>query len=66
MKRSTKPTVTLRCPANAHTGPNERVIEFSSSAGGGLISFVVAHDAIHVHVYRHDRTVHVSEGDRPK
>ena len=37
---SSKPTVSLRCPANAYTGPGERIVEFSFPDGsGGLISF---------------------------
>ena len=43
---------------------NEKIIEFSSPVGGGLISFVVsADDQLQVHVYRQDMTVEVSAGD---
>lgn len=55
-----KPTVTLRCPANQHAGPNERIIEFSSANGGGLISFRDMPDGgLVVDVYRCDASVEV-------
>lgn len=57
-----KPQVTTKCPANVHTAPNERIVEFSSDAGGGLIGFTVAGGKLHVHVYRHDPTVLVTVG----
>jgi hypothetical protein len=55
-----KPRVLTRCAANNYTAPNERVIEFSSKNGGGLISFRTSEDGnLDVHVYRCDSTVRV-------
>ena len=54
-----KPSVTTKCPANQYTGPNERIVEFDSSAGGGLISLRVLDGRLHVEVYRTDDTVDV-------
>lgn len=52
--RSRKPTVTTKCPANAYSAPNERIVEFSDSHGnGGLISFTELEDGtLGVSVYR--------------
>jgi hypothetical protein len=53
-----KPRVLTKCVANTHAARNERVIEFSSDAGGGLIAFRVAEDGtLLVDVYRCDATV---------
>ena len=42
---------------------NEKIIEFSSPVGGGLISFVITgDDQLEVHVYRQDMTVQVTTG----
>ncbi len=66
--RARKPTVTLTCPANARTGDNERIIEFSfpgltngSSCPGGLISLRETADGTRarVEVYRTDGQVEV-------
>lgn len=55
-----KPSVTKRCPANHHTGPDERIIEFSGKAGGGLIAFRNTEGGgTLVDVYRTDPTVEV-------
>lgn len=43
--------------------PVEKTIEFSSPAGGGLISFTLRDDRLDVHVYRQDMTVAVSAGE---
>lgn len=43
----------------------ERIIEFSSKAGGGLISFrIMPNGGLRVSVYRHDATVDVFAGAR--
>ena len=43
---------------------NEKIIEFSSPVGGGLISFAItADDQLKVDVYRQDLTVQVSAGE---
>ncbi len=54
-----KPKVTLRCPANAYAGPNERIIEYSADGQGGLISFVIGNGKLTVQLYRHDATVEI-------
>lgn len=61
-----KPSVSTRCVANAHTAANERIVEFSSSVGGGLISFREVDGRLIVDVYRCDDTVTVrsNEADR--
>lgn len=39
MKKTAKPTVRIKCSANAHAASYERIIEFSAQDGkGGLIS----------------------------
>lgn len=44
--------------ADQYASPNERIIEFSSAAGGGLISFTLPGDGtIRVDLYRLDATV---------
>ena len=60
-----KPKVTLRCPADNYAGPDERIIEFSSSAGGGLIAFQLYGDELVVYVHKEDPTVRV-EWMRPE
>lgn len=51
--KSKKPTVTLKCPANAYSSANERIIEFSDSRGnGGLISFREGKAGISIDIYR--------------
>jgi hypothetical protein len=43
---------------------NEKIIEFSSPVGGGLISFVITPgDQLEMHVYRQDLTVSVTAGE---
>lgn len=63
-----KPSVTLSCPANAHSSPGERIVEFSfpdlrDSAGcpvGGLISLRTLNDGTPlVDVYRTDGAIRV-------
>lgn len=48
--------------ANQYTNPNERIIEFSSPSGGGLISFREQGDGLVVDVYRTDLNVTVLSG----
>lgn len=46
--------------ANQYAGPNERIVEFSSPAGGGLISFRLPGDGtLRVDLYQLDDTVTV-------
>ncbi|MFY1620090.1 hypothetical protein [Micromonospora sp. WMMD736] len=46
--------------ANNYAGPMERIIEFSSPAGGGLIAFTTPGDGtLRVDVYQIDDTVTV-------
>lgn len=60
-----KPRIITKCPANAYTGKNERVVEYSSDSGGGLIRLIEVEGVLHVTLYRHDETVriHVAKGD---
>lgn len=56
-----RPKVTTRCPADHYHGARERVIEFSSMFGGGLISFLETEECkLLVQVYRQDETVIVT------
>jgi len=51
-------------PGADHYAAAEKIIEFSSPVGGGLISFtVMPDDQLSVHVYRQDLTVQVSAGE---
>lgn len=58
---STKPKVTTRCPANADTGPRERIVEVSFGDGKGcLISFTTWPNGKHsIEVYRADKDIAV-------
>jgi hypothetical protein len=67
-----KPSVTLNCPANQHSGANERIVEFSATVNGalagGLIALTNRNDSLYVEVFRCDANVkviapHVPEGD---
>lgn len=55
-----KPKVTINPVANAHTAGNERIIEYSSASGGGLIEFRELHGRLSVFTYRHDDTVEIN------
>lgn len=56
-----RPKVATRCPADCYHSPHERVIEFSSKNGGGLISLLETEDGkLLVQVYRQDKTVIVT------
>ena len=58
--RGPRPRVTVNCVADTYTGPGERIIEFSSENGGGLIAFRMRHDGtLLVDIYRTDPTVRV-------
>jgi len=50
--------------AQKYAAPNERIIEFSSEFGGGLISFRDVDGRLVVSIYRHDSTVIVNEAHR--
>lgn len=53
-----RPTVKTRCVADHYHGPGERIVEFSSPNGGGLISFFMREDGVlSVDLYRLDPTV---------
>lgn len=57
---SRKIKVSTSCVANGHAEPNEKIIEFSSPNGGGLISFQLKDDGtLNVSVYNTDATVMV-------
>lgn len=55
-----RPRVITNCVAQQYAGPNERIIEFSSTQGGGLIAFRECPDGrLLVSVYNIDDTVNV-------
>lgn len=67
-----KPRVTVNPVANAYTGDNERIIEYSDRQAdtgghqgpvGGLISFRRIDGVLHVHLYRHDAAVVIQVAD---
>ena len=50
-----KPRVLTKCVAGHYAGHDEKIVEFSSGGGGGLIAFQVFDDGkLHVDVYRTD------------
>ncbi len=56
----TKPSVKTRCVANSYADKDERIIEFTGKAGGGLIAFRNTEGGgTTVDVYRTDPTVEV-------
>jgi hypothetical protein len=58
-----KPKVTVNCVADKYGSPGERIVEFSSDVGGGLIAFrVTSEGKLLVDVYRQDSTVEVRVG----
>jgi hypothetical protein len=58
MAKAKKPKVTVNCVADKYATQGETIIEFSSEAGGGLISFRVASDGkLLVDLYRMDPAV---------
>jgi hypothetical protein len=61
-KRRNRPKVETRCVADRYAGDSERIVEFSSEAGGGLIAFRVVGGRLRVDVYRQDKTVDVNVG----
>ncbi len=53
--------VTTRCVADRYSAPNEKIVEFSSDVGGGLVSFRIGADNhMHIQVYRTDPNITVS------
>jgi hypothetical protein len=57
--------VIIACVADGYHGPGERIIEFSSENGGGLIAFALRDDGtLLVNVYNTDRTVVVGGSPR--
>jgi hypothetical protein len=60
-----RPTVTLRCPADSHHGPGERIVEFSFPDGtGGLLSLRSHPMGNVVELYRLDRSLVVPTAGR--
>jgi hypothetical protein len=51
--------ILLNCVANHYAGDRERIVEFSSPDGGGLISFWRNNGRLRVDIYRCDDTVDV-------
>lgn len=59
-----KPNVNTNPVANQYTSRNERIVEYSSPNGGGLIRFTVLDDGtLAVGLYGHDETVKISVSD---
>lgn len=57
--------VNTRPHAEAYSRPGERIVEFSSPHGGGLLSFRITDDRrLIVEVYREDDTVQVISDKR--
>lgn len=55
-----RPSITTKCVADSYHAPGERIVEFSSANGGGLISFREMEDGtLTVNLYRLDDTVKV-------
>lgn len=65
MRRGIKPSINTSPPANAYTGPRERIVEYfdREAQAGGLISFA-RNDAgqLVVYLYRHDPNVKIVVG----
>lgn len=59
---SRKISISSNPVANNYACSNERIIEFSSPQGGGLIAFTLTEDRLTVDVYRQDKTVTVRVG----
>jgi hypothetical protein len=57
--RGKRPRVVTSCVADQYSAQHERIIEFSSDKGGGLISFREFPEGLRVEVYRADPTVTV-------
>ena len=57
-----KPKVNTNPVANNYSAPNERIIEYSSQSGGGLIAFRETDGHLTVDLYRHDGTVDIRVG----
>jgi hypothetical protein len=58
-RRRSRPRVILDCVADHYTRGEDRIVEFTSEAGGGLISLRVVNGRLKVEVYRTDDTVDV-------
>ena len=52
-----RPSVNLTPVASHYAMAHERIIEFTSESGGGLISFTVQDGSLVIDVYRTDPTV---------
>jgi hypothetical protein len=60
-----KVKISLNPVANGYAGAQERIVEFSSPAGGGLISFRLTEDnCLVVDVYHCDETVILLHNDK--
>lgn len=62
-----KPSINTSPVASHYASPGERIIEYSSEAGGGLVSFRVLQgdtgaDRLAVHLYRQDQSVMITAG----
>ena len=60
MTRPIKPSINVNPPANRCTMPHERIVEFTTRQGGGLLQIRYGDDGtVTLVVYRQDPTVHV-------
>jgi hypothetical protein len=57
-----KPKVITNPVANQYASKDERIIEYSSDGGGGLIAFRVVEGRLIIDLYRHDNTVEIRVG----
>lgn len=56
----TKPRIDVHPQADRSSGREEKIIAFSSEAGGGLISFTLRGQVLDVHLFRLDPEVMVT------
>lgn len=59
-----RPVIDVHPLADRSSGREEKVIAFRSDKGGGLISFAVRGNALHVHLFRVDPDVTITIEDR--
>ena len=59
-----RPKVITKCVAQQYAAPGERIIEFNSDNGGGLIMMYEWGDELRVDLYHLDKTVKVTIENR--
>jgi len=58
-----RPRVIANCVANKYAGADERIVEYTSRHGGGLIAFHETEDGLVIDLYSHDASVDIRVGD---